>query len=73
MTVRHTNTVQGDHRNAFIEDGMVVFVTRYHKGYNFSGDVELVVSCMWLVLPLQQGLEALVWEKNVASRPTGRK
>jgi hypothetical protein len=27
------------HRNVFIKDGMMVFVTRYHKGYNCSGDV----------------------------------
>jgi hypothetical protein len=42
---------------------MVVFVTRYYKGYNVSGDVkiiywyllrevgELVVWYLWLVLP----------------------
>ena len=47
----------------FIEDGMVVFVTRYHKGYEVKGDVkiihryllrevgELVVWYLWLVLP----------------------
>ncbi|KAF7564130.1 uncharacterized protein PtrM4_154560, partial [Pyrenophora tritici-repentis] len=71
LSVRHSNTVQGGHRNIFIEDGMVVFVTRYHKGYKVSGDVkiihrylprevgELVVWYMWLVLPFQQRLEAL--------------
>ncbi|KAG9375549.1 hypothetical protein A1F94_013871 [Pyrenophora tritici-repentis] len=65
---------------------MVVFVTRYHKGYKVSGDVkiihrylprevgELVVWYMWLVLPFQQRLEALVGEGGsfvayVASRP----
>jgi hypothetical protein len=49
--------------NVFIEDGMVVFVTRYHKEYNLSRDLkiihwylprkvgELVVWYMWLVLP----------------------
>ncbi|KAI1670755.1 hypothetical protein L13192_06271, partial [Pyrenophora tritici-repentis] len=74
LSVRHSNTVQGGHRNIFIEDGMVVFVTRYHKGYKVSGDVkiihrylprevgELVVWYMWLVLPFQQRLEALVGE-----------
>ncbi|KAK1920515.1 hypothetical protein P3342_008276 [Pyrenophora teres f. teres] len=79
------------HRNIFIEDGMVVFVTRYHKGYKVSGDVkiihrylprevgELVVWYMWLVLPFQQRLEALVWEKEAVSShmwpadPSGRK
>jgi superfamily II DNA helicase RecQ len=91
LSVRHSNTVQGGHRNVFIEDGMVVFVTRYHKGYNLSGDVkiihrylprevgELVVWYMWLVLPFQQRLEALVWEKEAVSShmwpadPNGRK
>ncbi|KAA8611001.1 RecQ Superfamily II DNA helicase [Pyrenophora tritici-repentis] len=91
LSVRHSNTVQGGHRNIFIEDGMVVFVTRYHKGYKVSGDVkiihrylprevgELVVWYMWLVLPFQQRLEALVWEKEAVSShmwpadPSGRK
>lgn len=90
-SVRHSNTVKGGHRNIFIEDGMVVFVTRYHKGYNVSGDVkiihrylprevgELLVYYMWLVLPFQQRLEAMVWEKEVISShmwpadPSGRK
>ncbi|KAI8930521.1 hypothetical protein NX059_012133 [Plenodomus lindquistii] len=91
MSIRHSNTVQGGHRNIFVEDGMVVFVTRYHKGYNVSGDVkiihrylprevgELLVYYMWLVLPFQQRLEAMVWEKEVISShmwpadPSGRK
>nr|GEZ17793.1 RecQ helicase L2 [Tanacetum cinerariifolium] len=91
MSVRHSNTVAGGHRNIFIEDGMVVFATRYHKGYNVSGDVkiihryvprevgELLVYYMWLVLPFQQQLEAMVWEKESMSShmwpadPSGRK
>jgi hypothetical protein len=91
LSIRHSNTVKGSHRNVFIEDGMVVFVTRYHKGYNLSGDVkiihrylpreigELVVLYMWLVLPFQQRLEAMVWEKEAVSShmwpadPNGRK
>ena len=70
---------------------MVAFVTRYHKGYAVSGDVkiihrylpreigELVVWYMWLVLPFQQRLEAMVWEKEAVSShmwpadPSGRK
>lgn len=72
MSIRHSNTVKGGHRNIFIEDGIVVFVTRYHKGYSVSGDVkiihqylprevgELLVYYMWLVLPFQQRLEAIV-------------
>lgn len=78
-SVRHSNTVKGGHRNMFIDDGMVAIATRYHKGYHLSGDVkiihrylprevgELVVYYMWLVLPFQQQLEAMVWEKEVMS------
>jgi superfamily II DNA helicase RecQ len=91
LSVRHSNTVKGGHRNIFIEDGMVVFVTRYHKGYAVGGDVkiihrylpqevgELVVWYLWLVLPFQQRLEAMVWEKEAMSShmwpadPSGRK
>ncbi|KAK4981040.1 hypothetical protein LTR28_008235 [Elasticomyces elasticus] len=32
LSVRYSNTVRGGHRNVFIEDGVVVFVTRYYKG-----------------------------------------
>lgn len=91
MSIRHSNTPKGGHRNIFIEDGQVVFVTRYHKGYAVSGDVkiihrylprevgELVVYYMWLVLPFQQRMEAMVWEKEAISShmwpadPSGRK
>jgi hypothetical protein len=90
-SVRHSNTVKGGHRNNFIKDGIVAFVTRYHKGYTLSGNVkiihqylprevgELVVYYMWLVLPFQQRLEAMVWEKEAISShmwpadPSGRK
>ncbi|CAN9275154.1 unnamed protein product [Alternaria alternata] len=41
-SVRHSNTVKGGHRNIFIEDGIVVFITRYHKGYDVSGDVKII-------------------------------
>jgi hypothetical protein len=79
LSVRHGNTVQGSHRNIFSKDGMVVFVTRYHKGYNVSRDIKiihryllrkvgkLVVWYMGLVLQFQQRLEALVWEKEAVS------
>jgi len=79
LSVRHRNTVQGGHRNLFIEDGMVVFVTRYHKGYEVKGDVkiihrylprevgELVVWYLWLVLPFVQRMQAMLWEQGTVS------
>ena len=79
LSIRHSNTVRGGHRNIFIEDGMVVFVTRYHKGYSLSGDIkiihrylprevgELLVWYLWLALPFQQRMEAMVWKKDAVS------
>ena len=79
LSVRHRNTVQGGHRNLFIEDGMVVFVTRYHKGFEVKGDVkiihrylprevgELVVWYLWLVLPFVQRMQAMLWEQGTVS------
>ena len=79
LSIRHSNTVKGMHRNVFIENGLVVFVTRYHKGYAMSGDVKIIhrylpravgelwVWYAWLVLPFQQRLEVDVWQKNEVS------
>ncbi|KAK3046026.1 hypothetical protein LTR09_012463 [Extremus antarcticus] len=73
------NTTAGGHWNMFIEDGGVVFVTRYHKGFQMSGDVkiihrylprevsELVVWYLWLALPFIQQMEAMLWEKATVS------
>jgi hypothetical protein len=33
LSIRHENSMIGGARNMFIEDGMVVLVARYHKGY----------------------------------------
>jgi hypothetical protein len=69
LSVRHENTTKGNHRNLFVEDGLVVFVIQYHKGYAMSGDIkiihrylprevsELVVHYLWLVLPFHFAIE----------------
>ena len=79
LSVRHRNTAQGGHRNLFIEDGLVVFVTRYSKQYMITGDVkiihrylprevgELIVWYQWLVLPFVERMEAMVWQKEKVS------
>jgi hypothetical protein len=70
LSIRHYNTDSGGHRNIFVEDGLVVFVTQYHKGFFASNDTkvihrylpqevgELVVWYLWLVLPFVERLEA---------------
>jgi hypothetical protein len=42
ISIQHSNTVKGGHCNIFIKDGIVVFVTRYHKGYSVSSDVKII-------------------------------
>ena len=63
LSIRYCNTTARGVRNLFIEDGLVTFVTHYHKGYFVSGDIkiihryilrevgELVIWYLWLVLP----------------------
>jgi hypothetical protein len=53
----------------FVEDGLVVFVTQYHKGYAMSSNIkiihryllrevsELVVRYLWLVLLFHFAME----------------
>ncbi|KAJ5146553.1 uncharacterized protein N7515_001117 [Penicillium bovifimosum] len=42
LSIRHSNTDTGGCRNVFIEDGLVTFVTRYHKGFNASNDTKVI-------------------------------
>jgi superfamily II DNA helicase RecQ len=76
LSIRHENTPKGEHRNMFIEDGLVVWVTKYHKGYAISGDIkiihrylprelgELIVWYLWLILPFQFALERRFYWKR---------
>src|SRR6187402_3553284 len=70
--IRHRNTSNGGVRNIFIDDGLVMFVTAYHKGYEFSEKVkliqrflprevrELLVYYLWLVLPFWESIQVVV-------------
>lgn len=80
LSVQHCNTVYGLRRSIFIENGLVTFVTFYHKGYSVSGSVnlihrylppeisELVVYYLWLVLPFCQQLDML--SSDVTHQPS---
>jgi hypothetical protein len=69
LSIRYENTAKGNHRNLFIEDGLVVFIIQYHKGYAISSDIkiiyrylprevsELVVRYLWLVLLFHFAIE----------------
>ena len=70
--IRHRNTSNGGVRNVFIDDGLVMFVTAYHKGYEFSEKTkliqrflpwevgELLVYYLWLVLPFWESIQVVV-------------
>jgi late competence protein required for DNA uptake (superfamily II DNA/RNA helicase) len=87
LSIQHVNTDTNVRRNIYIEDGMVVFVSAYHKGFYSSNDVkiihrylpravgELVVWYLWLVLPFLRQL-AVSWgrmaEPGVEPQPHHR-
>jgi len=69
IQARYCNTLQGEHRNIFIENGLVCLVSTYHKSYNMQGNIklihrfvpkevsELIVLYLWLILPFRQFIE----------------
>ena len=69
LSIRHRNS-ERERRNVFIDDGMVMFVSRYHKGFHINNDTkvicrylprelgELVVWYLWLVLPFVEAMES---------------
>jgi superfamily II DNA or RNA helicase len=71
LSVRYCNTEKGGHRSIFVENGLLVIVTYYHKGYNITGTEkiihrylplevgEIVLWYIWLVLPMRQQLQQL--------------
>ncbi|KAN0066933.1 Protein of unknown function (DUF3505) domain containing protein [Elaphomyces granulatus] len=73
LSIRHTNTAGGRHRNVFVEKGYIAMATRYHKGNSATLSAriihrylprevgELVVWYLWLVLPFQRQIEQLQW------------
>jgi superfamily II DNA helicase RecQ len=69
ITIQFMNSANGDGRGVFIEDGLVVFVTAYHKNIGSTGKSkvihrylprevgELVVYYLWFALPFWKKLE----------------
>ncbi|KAE9565694.1 hypothetical protein CGMCC3_g18121, partial [Colletotrichum fructicola] len=54
--IRHSNTANGGVRNVFAHDGMICFVTSYHKNYRQTGTAKVIHR----YLPREVG-ELLVW------------
>ncbi|TVY64128.1 hypothetical protein Focb16_v014221 [Fusarium oxysporum f. sp. cubense] len=76
LGLRMWNTMNGGVRNIFIHEGMVCFVTMYHKGFRQTGNTkiihryvprevgELLVWYMWLVLPFWQNVQGRLKRKR---------
>jgi hypothetical protein len=70
--IRFENTTDGGVRNVFVHEGMVNFVTSYHKGFRNTGaskiihrymprDVgALIIWYLWLVLPFWQKVQGSI-------------
>ena len=81
LSLRHENTVEGGHRNVFIEDGLVSTVTSYHKGYSVTGSTkiihrylpneigEVLVYYLWLIRPFVRNLRRLGLREQVPHNP----
>lgn len=71
ITTRYRNSKSGAGRGIFIENGIVAYVTGYHKGYGMSAMLkvvhrymplevgELLVYFMWLIQPFWNEMRAL--------------
>jgi RecQ family ATP-dependent DNA helicase len=79
LSLRYCNTMRGGHRSIFVENGLMSFVTKYHKGYSISGSEkiihrylpqevgELLFYYIWLVLPFRQRLQMVVYGEEELS------
>jgi len=82
LSIRHCNTLQGEHRNVFVEEGLISIVTSYHKGYNMEGSTkvihrylpkdisEIMVLYLWLILPFKEHLESTRTTSKAAPSPS---
>jgi superfamily II DNA helicase RecQ len=79
VTVQYKNSPNGDSRGIFIEDGLVVYVTAYHKGAGSSGKSkvihrylprevgELMVYYLWIALPFWQTIESALSGEGITT------
>ena len=81
LSLRYTNTVNGHHRNIFVDNGMVSTVTTYHKGYNITGSTkiihrylpkevgELLIYYLWIIRPFSHKIDLLALHKRDQPSP----
>jgi len=79
LGIRMANTAAGGLRNIYIDEGMLMFVTLYHKGSRHEGNVKIIyrypprevgsllVWYIWLVLPFWQTITKVCFGGDVSS------
>jgi hypothetical protein len=79
VSLQYCNTADSLRRNIFAENGLVSFVTLYHKGYSVEGCAkiihrylpkqvsELVIYYLWLVLPFTNQLRLLALNQTATT------
>lgn len=82
LTLQWRNTNHGLRRNIFVENGLVTFVTSYHKGYSISGSTkiihrylppevsELMVYYPWLIVPFCKQIALLASDDPASQFPS---
>lgn len=75
LTLRWRNSTHGDIRSIFVDNGMLAFVTSYHKNYSTSSTAkiihrylpsevgELLLYYLWLITPFLDNLHILTEEQ----------
>jgi hypothetical protein len=79
LSIRHKNTMNGGVRNIFAHNGLICFVTSYHKSFRATGQAkvihrylprevsELLVWYLWLVLPFWQQVQGIIKDAGIRS------
>jgi hypothetical protein len=83
LTLRWRNSAHSDIRSIFVDNGMLVFVTSYHKNYSTSSTTkiihrylpsevgELLLYYLWLITPFLDNLHILTEEQPWQSPDIG--
>lgn len=81
LSLQWCNTVHGLRRNIFVKDGLISFVTFYHKGYSITNSAkiihrylpkeisEMMVYFLWLVHPFCDQLRVLALGATIRPSP----
>lgn len=71
LSTRYKNTTTGGTRNLFIENGLITFITGYHKRYSKSRELKVInrflpvevsiltIYYIYLVIPLEENMEII--------------